>query len=156
MGQSPGMRRRNAHMTLKPAHFILAICLLGASLAALADDHPSTRPASRFYEGFAADVTRLRDTQDLKSPRGTIRGSSQQAQEAARRIFSNVAFLHRSRAESLQLLGDPKTISDYGRAAGDAKDAPLVYIFDSGFGGSAYTLRFAQNHCVSVSVETLN
>jgi len=53
-----------------------------------------------------------------------------------------VSFLFRTRAEVLEILGDPATINDYNQPAEKQPAGSLVYKVDSGFGGLKYTLRF--------------
>src|SRR5688572_4882295 len=117
-------------LILVGATFIIS--LLANSTSAIGEAQPATAPtrSQGLYEEFETDVALLRDTQALKQPDNTIiRGSSTQAQESARHIFSRVAFLHRTRAEVLGLLGDPETVSDYGVPADEGDDQPLVYNF---------------------------
>jgi hypothetical protein len=143
---------------LSVAVALAAFWALGATTAPSADPGPATRPTKDLglYDGFDADAAMLRDVHELKKPDGnTIRGSSPKAQGAAHRIFSRIAFLYRSRDEILQMLGDPRTLSDYGQAAGKDKNDPLVYKFDSGDAGQMYTLGFSGDRCVSVTVDFL-
>ena len=73
-------------------------------------------------------------------------------------VFSYcAAFLFRPRAEVLTLLGDPATVSGYNRPAGKKVSDPLVYVFDTGFGGARYTLTFGPDGRVSgVRVEGID
>jgi hypothetical protein len=106
------------------------------------------------YEGYAEDRASLRDTYQLPKP--PLRASSGKAIEAARRLFKNVSFVGLPRAEALSILGDPRTISDYGIAASPAPDSSLVYRFDSGFGGYQYTLHFNADRVTKVFEEGLD
>jgi hypothetical protein len=118
------------------------------------------KPAAREpYEGFKADQASLRKHMIYKARDGgkDTKASSADACFAAQRIFSRVSFLFRSREEVLSLLGDPATINDYNEPAGKDKASPLVYIFDSGFGGLQYTLGFdKQGNVTSVQVDSRN
>lgn len=77
---------------------------------------------------------------NLTSP--PLNASSAEAGSAARRLFTKVPFVGMSREQVLSILGDPKTISDYGIAAAETPDSSLSYRFDSGFGGWDYILHF--------------
>ena len=68
--------------------------------------------------------------------------SPAEAIAAAHRIFSNIPFKEMTKARVLDLLGDPKTISDYGQPGAPDPDSPLVYRFGTGRGGVQYTLCF--------------
>lgn len=131
------------------------------SALVIAGEPPASQPSTRReattpYEGFAEDVERLRDIQRVPTTESrTVLASTHAAQAAARRIFSRVSFLHRDREEVLQMLGDPATISAYGKPAGEAASDPLVYVFDNGDAGFIYTLDFQNGHCVGVYVEFL-
>jgi hypothetical protein len=105
------------------------------------------------YEGFKADQASLRKHQIYKAKDGgkDTHASSGEACEAAQRIFTRVSFLFKTREEVLNLLGDPATISDYNKPAGKGPSSPLVYLFDSGFGGLKYTLSFGQLDRVRVN-----
>lgn len=106
------------------------------------------------YDGYAEDRGSLRDTYQLPKP--PLKASSGKAIEAARRLFKNVSFVGLTRADALSILGDPKTISDYGIAASPTPDSSLVYRFDSGFGGYQYTLHFHSGRVTKVSEEGLD
>ena len=116
---------------------------------------PATTRAAGFYEGFKRDLELLRDVREWSGPgeQKKVRGSTPAAEQAAARIFGNVGFLHRSRAEVLRLLGDPKTVSDFGRPDAGGDSDPLVYVFDVGWAASTYTLTFRGGRCVGVAVE---
>ena len=129
----------------------VSIVLLGSALfvaapAGAAGDAPATDKAAEPYEGFKADQGLLRKQLIHKGKNGgkDTKASSAEACEAARRIFARVAFLYRTRDEVLGLLGDPATISDYNEPAGKGPASPLVYVFDSGWGGYKYTIRFGE------------
>jgi hypothetical protein len=115
--------------------------LVGALAAApqgkAARDGTAAKVTAEPYEGFKADQALLRKQVILKANDGgkDTKASSGEAIDAAQRVFSRVSFLLRSRKEVLDLLGDPATISDYGRPAGEDPSSPLVYVFDTGFGG---------------------
>lgn len=89
------------------------------------------------YQGFERDRVLIRKTVRLKP---SLNASSPEAIAASVRIFERVPFLFKTREEVLKLLGDPATISDYGQRADP--DSPLVYRFDSGYGGWQYTIGF--------------
>lgn len=108
----------------------LCLVLLGAVEA----DEPSAP-----YKKFEADRVLIRKTVRLKP---SLNASSPEAIAASVRIFERVAFLFKTREEVLKLLGDPATISSYGKRAGSDPDSPLVYVFDSGYGGFQYTIGF--------------
>ena len=94
------------------------------------------------YAGFKQDVALLRDTAPASTTDITLRGSSAEASLAARRVFTQIDYVGKSKAEILAILGDPKTVSSYGIAAQPGENTPLVYRFDSGYGGWQYTLHF--------------
>ena len=98
------------------------------------------------YSGFQQDRADLRDTYLIEKQ--NIRASTGRAGAAATRIFSRITFIGMSKNEVLRLLGDPKTISDYGEKRGKGADDPLVYRFDSGWGGNQWTVLF-QNGAVT-------
>lgn len=127
--------------------------IVGALVGAAAGDQPAKgdkppkKEAPPLYEGFKADQALLRKTvvHEVKGGRkDTVRASSPEACQAARRIFERVSFLFRTRAEVLELLGDPATISDYNDPVGKDPSSPLVYVFDTGLGGLKYTISFAK------------
>ena len=105
-----------------------------------------TALGKRPYDGFHQDRADLRDTYLIKKQ--NIQASSGKASAAAYRVFSRIAFVGMSKADVLRLLGDPETISDYGKKQGGGEDAPLVYIFDNGMDGDQWTLLF-QNGIVT-------
>ena len=105
---------------------------------------------AELYPGFAADQAMLRKQVNLHTNGPPHFASSGEAKAAARRIFQRVPFLHKSRAEVLEILGDPKTISDFGEAASKEKDAPLRYIFADGEAGFSYGLKFRDGFVVAV------
>jgi len=47
--------------------------------------------------------------------------------------------------------GNPATISDYNRPPDKGASSPLVYKFDTGFGGLKYTISFGQLDQVRVT-----
>ncbi|MBM79994.1 MAG: hypothetical protein CMJ78_05305 [Planctomycetaceae bacterium] len=110
------------------------------------------------YKGFDADRALLTKTNRLKVTGGKfVSASSAQACRAAQRVFSRVSFLFQKRQDVVQLLGLPLTISDYNEASKrHTPNTPLVYVFDSGFGGLRYTLLFENGICIAVKVDGLN
>ena len=92
------------------------------------------------YNGFQQDRADLRDTYLIEKQ--DIQASSGKAGTAAHRVFTRIDFVGMSKADVLRLLGDPETISDYGMKIAEGADAPLVYLFDSGFGGNQWTILF--------------
>lgn len=104
----------------------------------------SQADTSAYYEDFEKDRVSLRATMNLTSP--PLKASSPEAGSAARRLFTKVPFVGMSREQVLKILGDPKTISDYGIAAAETPDSSLCYRFDSGFGGWDYVLHFQDGH----------
>jgi hypothetical protein len=133
------------------AAFICCVAPAGETTTRPSTTQPTTRPQP--YEAFDADVQLLRQVQIVKTATGELRASSFAAVDSAQRVFSRVAFLHRSRREVLDMLGDPRTISDYGVAAADDPSAPLIYVFDTGWGGLKYTLKFHQGMCVALQAD---
>ena len=128
---------------------LVGSALLVGALAGAAQDKPGADGAARRetaepYEGFKSDQALLRKHLIHKAKDGSkdIKASSTEAIQAAQRIFSRVSFLFRSRQEVLELLGDPATISDYGKPAGKGSSSPLVYVFDMGLGGLEFTISF--------------
>jgi hypothetical protein len=132
-----------------PIIFVGSAFLVGALAApqqkSVRDD-AARREAAEPYEGFKADQALLRKHQIYKGNDGRkeLKASSVEAIDAAQRIFARVSFLFRSREEVLDLLGDPATISDYGRAAGNDPSSPMEYVFDTGFGGLRFTVSFGK------------
>lgn len=121
---------------------LAALIMTGAPL--LAAEEP--------YKGFAEDAKLLRDTALMPSDGKQLKFSSGKAQEASRKIFSKIAFLYKTRAEVLELLGDPATINDVGEKPGPEKDSPLVYRFDNGFGGPNYRITFENGVVIGVTL----
>jgi hypothetical protein len=114
----------------------------------------ATEPS--LYDGYEKDRAMLRHTYRLPSQTGAINASSGEAGQAASRLFSKVNFVGLSRERVLEMLGDPRTISDYGIAAGAKPDSPLTYRFDSGFGGWQYVIEFRAGIVASMKPESLN
>ena len=143
---------------------VVGSAFLAAALAATGQEKPALNNAAKKgptepYEGFRADQALIRKHLILKVSDGAknMTTSSGEAIAAAQRIFSRVSFLFRSREEVLDLLGDPATISDYGRPAGKDPSSPLVYIFDTGLGGMMFTISFGRPPKVNqVRVDYLN
>lgn len=92
------------------------------------------------YEGYAQDRALLRSTYRVGNP--PINASSGKAIDAAQRLFGKITFVGLTRERVLAILGDPKTISDYGIASAATPDSPLTYRFDSGFIGCQYIIEF--------------
>ena len=125
---------------------VLVGALTGATQEKLGKDTATIKVAAEPYEGFKVDQALLRK-QFIRKARDTSKdtaASSGEACEAAKRIFSRVSFLFRTREEVLDLLGDPATISDYGRPAGNDPSSPLEYLFDTGYDGVRFTLSFSK------------
>ena len=135
-----------------------SVFLFGTLSGVAGDDKPApyanpAKGASDLYKEFKADQALLRKHLVHKARDGgkDTKASSGEACQAAQRIFSRVSFLFRTRAEVLELLGDPATISDYNKPAEKDPTSPLVYVFDTGFGGLKYTIRFGQLDRVRVT-----
>jgi hypothetical protein len=109
------------------------------------------------YKEYAEDIRLLRDTTEIPmgstQPNKTVKASSAKAIAAANQLFSKISFLHKTRDEVIAILGDPATISDYGIKAKPGKDEDLIYWFDSGYGGTRYTIKFRADRAWSVSLE---
>lgn len=108
------------------------------------------------YQGFVADIAALRDTTLVSTNIPKTFGSSDNACKSAQRIFQNIDFVGKTEAEVLEMLGDPETISSFGIAAGDKDRSTLVYRFDTGWGGSEYTLLFDNGVVSSLRVGGIN
>lgn len=104
--------------------------------------------------GFQNDLRTMRQTVhfDGKTP---VDASSGDAIAAAVRVFERFPEVGMTRTHVLAVLGDPKTISGYGIAAGDEPDAPLVYRFDAGFGGVQYTIHFQDDRVLRIETQHL-
>ena len=76
--------------------------------------------------------------------------------QAAFRLFRTFNFVGLTRERVLAILGDPKTISDYGIAAAPTPDSPLTYRFDSGLGGWDYVIEFRRGIVTTVKKNGLN
>lgn len=132
----------------KETHPFIKLKIIRVQLTGATDqpgkDKIRKKAAAEPYDGFKTDQALLRKHLIHKGKNGgkDTKASSAEACEAAERIFSRIPFLYRTRDEVLALLGDPATISDYNRPAGKDPTCPLVYVFDSGFGGYRYTIRF--------------
>lgn len=121
------------------------ILLLSAACFTRAEEAPP-------YAGYPQDRALLRDT--YRYPELALNASSGEACQAAARLFSKVTFVGLSRERVLAILGDPKTLSDYGIAQTPGPDSPLKYRFDTGFGGCEYVIEFHAG--VAVSLKTNN
>lgn len=145
-----------------------SFCLLASLLVAVGPAVSAAEPApppaapkkeaAEPYPGFAADQVLLRKhfVHPARDGAKPVKASSGEACQAAMRVFSKMSFLFRTREEVLKLLGDPATINDYNQPAAQDPQAPLVYRFDSGFGGLKYTLGFEQGQVFRVEVESQN
>lgn len=120
----------------------------------LLDAKPESSVRSLPYPEFKRDVELLRRTNPLTGV--GINASSPEAMEAAVRVFEAFPSIGMTRERVLEVLGDPATISDYGRAAADEPDAPLAYLFDSGFGGPVFVVRFRDGLVSRVDRGSLN
>jgi len=106
------------------------------------------------YEGYEQDRALLRDTYQLTNP--PLKASSGEATTAAHRLFNKITFKGLTRKRVLAILGDPKTISDYGIAAAPTPDSPLNYRFDTGFGGWDYVIEFRHGIVTAVKENSLD
>ena len=118
------------------------------------DQETSGNVTDQPYSGFKQDRADIRDTYLFEKQ--NIRASSGKAAAAAERIFSRISFIGKSKEQVLRLLGDPETISDYGIKQGQGGDDPLVYRFDSGFGGNQWTILFQNGVVTKVENEGLD
>jgi len=127
-------------------HSLVIATIFVFACTAAAGEEKTYNESFTLYEGFKADQALLR-----KKPRDkTLKGSSPEACQAALRIFQRISFLFKPRDDVLKLLGDPATLP-YGEKAGSDPKSPLVYVFDTGFGGLQYTISFDQFDQVRVS-----
>ena len=115
--------------------------------------------AEEVYKGFEEDCKSLRQTMKIPSGDPNLGGkfvvSSPEATKAAKRLFSKISFLHKTRKEVISILGDPATISEHGVKALEGKDAKLVYRFTSGYSGYEYEIGFLNDVVYSVRVYTI-
>ena len=109
---------------------------------------------SAYYVGFEKDRESIRATMNLTSP--PLKASSAEAGSAARRLFTKVPFVGMRREQVLSILGDPKTISDYGIAAAETPDSSLAYRFDSGYGGWGYILHFQDGRVTRIEEQGID
>jgi len=115
---------------------------------------PTTADPIAADVGFQNDLRTMRET--VRGPGSKpIHASTGQAIAAAKRVFDRFPGIGMTRSDVLDVLGDPRTISDYGVAARDEPDAPLVYKFDTGFSGMQYTIHFAAGRVVRVQAQPL-
>ena len=114
----------------------------------------SQAASSAYYEGFEKDRVSIRTTMNLTSP--PLNASGAEAGSAARRLFTKVPFVGMSREQVLSILGDPKTISDYGIAAAETPDSSLAYRFDSGDGGWDYILHFQDGQVTRLEQQSID
>ena len=124
------------------ANIIILVLILFAA--------PSCWSAEKPYDGYSQDIKLLRDNYELQSGDRLIKASTNEAISAAKRIFTGSSFLFKTGDKILDILGDPATISDYGIKTKNGKDSPLIYRFDTGWGGTEYRLIFRQNEVVGV------
>lgn len=111
----------------------------------------STTPGTPANDpGFEKDLRTMRQTVSLAGTTLASKASTGEAIAAAVRVFERFPEVGMTRSHVLKVLGDPKTISGYGIAAEDESDAPLVYRFDTGFGGVYYTVQFRDGCVVRV------
>jgi hypothetical protein len=123
----------------------LFILLLSVALAVY-----GAEPAP--YEGYEQDRALLRDT--YRPPKSRTNASSVKAIQAAHRLFTKLTFVGLTRERVLAILGDPKTISDYGVAALGTPDSPLTYRFDSGLGGWQFVIEFQRGVATKVKKQS--
>jgi len=117
---------------------------------------PESKPAVTELDAeMVRDIRLLRRTMTL-STKPPLQASSGDAAGAAARVFALLKLIGMSKEEALSVLGDPATISDYGRKAGSEVDAPLIYRFDSGRGGYDYRVEFKNGKVVAVKIDGLN
>lgn len=127
--------------------FLTLILLSAACVTRGAEDAPP-------YPGYAQDRALLRNTYRIPAP--AINASSGEACQAAARLFSKVTFMGLSRERVLAILGDPKTLSDYGVAQSPEPDSPLKYRFDTGFGGWEYVIEFRAGVAVNIRKNSID
>ena len=75
-------------------------------------DEKLARPIGQ--PGLVRDLLLLRKTTVLPT-KPPVQGSSAEAIEAAERVFTRLKFVDMSKEHVLWILGDPRTVSDYGR-----------------------------------------
>ena len=127
------------------ASLLLTGGLVGCSGKSNEIEPPVDRVAQGTGYDWSADAHLLRKTYNVNLNRpgeSPLMASSAKAQNAADRIFTNVRFEGMTREQVLEVLGDPRTISDYARRDEHFAVDSLTYVFDSGHGGWQYTLRF--------------
>ena len=105
-------------------------------------------------EGFESDLERFRKTVWLEKP--GLNASSAEALQAAHRIFANISFVGMKRDQVLQILGDPETISNYGKPMEKDPNSPLIYRFDTGFGGVEYAILFKHRRVAKVESRAID
>lgn len=139
---------------MKTVTILFAALLLAGCQGTVSPRAVMTEP----YDGFMQDLAMLRDTASVSAndPDSRFRGSSSKAIAAARRVFTQGNLLRKTKEKVLALLGDPKTISTYGVAAKPGKDSPLVYRFDSGYGGWVYTLHLVNGTVTRIEEQGMN
>ncbi|WP_395748230.1 hypothetical protein [Prosthecobacter sp.] len=106
------------------------------------------------YAGYQQDLALLRSTRRLPAP--VLNASSGEACQAAARLFSKVTFVGLSRERVHAILGDPKTISDYGVAQSPEPDSSLKYRFDTGYGGCEYVIEFRAGVAISLKTNSID
>jgi hypothetical protein len=112
--------------------------------------------AEDLYDGFSAHKKLLRDTKTEQAGSVTIISSTDKAIEASKKIFEQVSFLFMTKDEVYEILGDPKSISDYGIPFDANSSSTIIYKFFTGFDGLEYHLELANDSVRSVSVSTLD
>lgn len=122
----------------------------------MALSEPDSKPAATVIDTeLVRDLRLLRKTMTLPS-KPPVQASSGDATEAAARVFGRLKLIGMTKEDVLLILGDPATISDYGRIAGSEVDAPLIYRFDSGLGGWEYRLEFKDGHVTNIKRRGIN
>lgn len=106
------------------------------------------------YPGYDQDRLLLRKTELIREQ--NTKASSGEAVTAAIRLFEKIDFMGLTRGHVLAILGDPRTISDYGISAGKDADSPLTYMFDTGWGGWQFSIEFTDGRVRKVIKTGLN
>jgi hypothetical protein len=115
--------------------------------------HPPGVP----YKGFEEDLAQMRQSVQIEAGPNKVRASTGDAVAAARRLFARTPLLFRTRAQVLQLLGDPALVSGYNEPAGPGPSDPLAYTFDTGFSGFRCTIQFdSESIARRVEIDTID
>lgn len=109
---------------------------------------------SQPYLGYEVDRQILRKTELI--PQQNIKASSGKAVMAANRLFEKIHFVGMTREQVLVVLGDPRTISDYGVPAANVADSSLTYRFDTGWGGWEFSIEFKNERAIKLTKAGLN